>query len=315
MAETISTPGGPILLCAGTDAAAAARLAEAAADLLHQRPVVVLATWQPPPVMGAIDAVADALYDARADLRGSAQRSAAESAHAAAEVLEAHGMQVSPQVRPEEYTPWRMILDVADEIDAAVIVAGVSEDAARRPGALGRQARALAHRTHRPLLLVTPDGAAPDDAAVLFATDGSAHATRALRTAATLLRPRPAIVASVWRPVGDAAGLAMAAVPDDIARQGAERLDEAARLRSAGHAGDGVELLAGAGWAVQASTIKKARHVPSAIADAAGEHRAAAIVTGTRGRSRIAAALLGSTAEGVVRDSDRPVLLVPPPTG
>lgn len=315
MAETISTPGGPVLLCAGTDAAAAARLAEAAAALLHQRPVVVLATWQPPAVMSAIDAVADALYDARADLRGSAQRAAAETAHAAAEVLEAHGMHVSRQVCPEEYTPWRMILDVADEIDSAAIVAGVSEDRARQPGALGRQARALAHRTHRPLLLVTPDGAVPDDAPVLFATDGSAHATRALRAAATLLRPRPAIVASVWRPVGDAAGLAMAAVPDEVARQGAKRLDEAARLRSAGHAGEGAELLTGAGWAVQTSTSRKARHVPSAIADAADEHRAAAIVTGTRGRSRLAAALLGSTAEGILRQADRPVLLVPAPAG
>ena len=68
MTETPSTrpSRGPILLCAGTDAAAAAHLAEAAAALLEHR-AVVLATWQPPPVLGGIDAVLDAFHDTHDD--------------------------------------------------------------------------------------------------------------------------------------------------------------------------------------------------------------------------------------------------------
>ncbi|HEV2060677.1 MAG TPA: hypothetical protein VGR11_15095, partial [Solirubrobacteraceae bacterium] len=119
-------------------------------------------------------------------------------------------MHVTRQVCQQEYSPWRTILEFAEEIDAAAIVAGTSEDAARQPGSLGRQARALAHRTRRPLLLLAPDAAVPgDDAPALFASDGSTAATRAMTIAGALLAPRPAIVASAWQPIGDAVGVAM----------------------------------------------------------------------------------------------------------
>lgn len=310
---TFTDAHGPILLCAGTDAAAAVRLAEAAAALLDHRAAVVLATWQPPPIMGGLDAVMDALYDARADLRDVARRAAAQTAHAAAEALEAHGIHVTRQVCPEEHSPWRMILDLAENVDAAAIVAGTSEHARHRPGSLGRQARALAHRTRRPLLLVPPEAAVPgDDAPALFTADGSTPATRAGRVASAILRPRPAIVASAWHPVDHAVGVAMVAIPDEVARQGAARLNEDARLRAAGRAGEAVELLAGAGWHATTATLEATRNVPAAILDAADEHDAAVIITGTRGRSPIAAALLGSTAESVLRHAACPVLLVPP---
>lgn len=315
MTDTTSpdAPRGPILLCAGTDGAAAVRLAEAAAALLDHRAAVVLATWQTPPVMGGLEAAMDALYDLHTDLRDAARKAAAEVAHAAAEALEAHGMHVTRQVCPEEYSPWRMILDLAEQVDASVIVAGTSEDAARASGAIGRQARALAHRTRRPLLLLTPGGAvARDDAPALFATDGSEHAIRAMRIGGALLLPRPAVVASAWQPIGRTANLAMIAVPDDVVRQGVVRIDEGARERADGQAAEGAAMLAAAGWRAAATAIEADRNVPAALVHAAGEHDAAVVVTGTRGRSRIAAALLGSTAESILRCAGRPVLLVPP---
>ncbi|MDP1848580.1 MAG: universal stress protein [Solirubrobacteraceae bacterium] len=318
MTDTTSSdpPRGPILLCAGTDAAAAVRLAEAAATLLEHRAVVVLAAWQPPPVMGGLEAAMDALYDLHADLRDAARKAAAQVAHAAAEALEAHGIHVTRQICPEEYSPWRMILDIAEQVDASVIVAGASEDAARATGAIGRQARALAHRTRRPLLLLTPGGApARDDAPALFATDGSEHAIRAMRIGGALLLPRPAVVASVWQPIGRTANLAMVAVPDDVVRQGAARIDDGARERADGQAAEGVSILAAGGWRTERTAIEADRHVAAELVHAAGEHDAAVIVTGTRGRSRIAAALLGSTAESILRHAGRPVLLVPPPAG
>jgi len=55
-----------------------------------------------------------------------------------------------------------------------------------------------------------------------------------------------------------------------------------------------------------------ARNLPAAIIGAADEHGAAIVVTGTRGRSRLAAALLESSAEGILRHAERPVLLVSP---
>jgi nucleotide-binding universal stress UspA family protein len=314
MTETTSPdpPRGPILLCAGTDAAAAVRLAEAAAALLDHRAAVVLATWQPP-MMSGLDADMDALYDVHADLRDAARHAAAQTAHAAAEELEAHGMHVTRRICPAEYSPWRTILDIAEEIDACVIVAHTSEDMDRGIGALGRQARGLAHRARRPLLLLTPAGAgAGDDAPALFAADGSGSATLAIEVGSALLRPRPAVVASAWQPVVQTAGVAMVAVPDHVVREGAARLDEAARERATGQARDGAGILTAAGWSAETSAIEAARNVPAALVAAAAEHDAAVIVTGTRGRSRIAAALLGSTAESVLRWAGRPVLLVPP---
>jgi hypothetical protein len=52
-------------------------LAEAAVSLLTDRPAVVLATWEPPPMMGGYDAVMDALYDAHEELRATARQAAA----------------------------------------------------------------------------------------------------------------------------------------------------------------------------------------------------------------------------------------------
>lgn len=306
-------PYGPILLCAGTEPAAAASLAEAAAALLADRPAVVLATWAPAPVLSGVDAAMDALYDIHADLRRAARHAADAAAQAACEALNAHGLDATTRVHCDDGSPWRTILDVADELDAAAIVAGSAERPSPHPGSLLRQARALAHRSRRPLLLL-PTGAAPagPDAPAIFAYDASAPAGYAVRTAATLLRPRPALLTTAWQSATYAVGLALLAVPDAIAHKGADELDDDSRRKAQARASDGAALLGAAGWPCE-TAVPEARSVPGAIIGTADEHDAAIIVTSTRGHSRIAAALLGGTAEGILRHADRPVLLVPPP--
>lgn len=306
-------PDGPILLCAGTDAAAAARLADVAASLLADRPVLVLATWEPPPMVGGVDAVMDALYDAHADLRTAARRAAAEAAGAACEVLDERGFDVTRRVCADERAPWRVILEIAEEIDAGVIVAGATDGTTHHQGGLGRETRALAHRSRRPLLVLPADGHAAGDAAIaLFAYDGSPPADTALRAGARLLIKRPALAACAWQTAMYAVGVAMIAIPDEVARKGAEGLDESSRREAETHARHAAEQLGAAGWTCETAALETARSVPGAIIVAAEEHDAAVILTGTRGRSRIAAALLGSSAEGILRHAGRPVLLVPP---
>ncbi len=301
-----------MLLCAGTDPTVAARLAEVAASLLGNRPAVVLATWEPLALAG-FRSLMDALYDAHEDLRDAARHAALQIARAASEVLGAHGIHVTREVCPEEHSPWQEILDAADRFDASVIVAGTSEDPDARPGTLGGQARALAHRARRPLLLV-PAGAGPADAAqpVIFACDGSESASHAVSTAGQLLGPRRAIAASVWQTARHVVGAAMLAVPDEVARKGAHALDEAARLQAVGQATEAAAALTAADWSCEAAAIEASGSVPAAIVESADELDAAVIVAGTRGRSRVAAALLGSTAEAIMRRADRPVLLVAP---
>lgn len=307
-------PPGAILICAGTDAGAAANLAEAAAPLLADRPAVALAIWRPPP-LGGMDAVMDALYDAHTELRAAARAAAEDAARATCAVLAAHSVSAVTRVVADDRPAWQVILDVADAMRAEAIVAGASERGAWLHGALGGQARALAHRVRCPLLIVPAGGGSPrDDAPVVFAYDASITADHALTTAAAVLRPRPAIVATVWQPASAIVGAALLAIPDEIARQGADRLDDAARQHADEQAGDAAALLAGCGWRSEPVAIESARSVPAAIVAAADERGAAVIVTGTRGRSRVTAALLGSSAEGVLRHADRPVLLVPPAT-
>jgi|GEM_PF-2570802 len=305
---------GPILLCAGTDAATAGRLAEAAAALLIDRPVVVLATWAPPPIMGPFDGAMDALYDVHADQRAEARHVAGEAARGAAEALAGYGLGVTTRIRDDARAPWHAILEVADEIGAAVIVGGTREAGSPHPGTLGRQARGLAHRTHRPLLLLPPD-ATPADirSPALFAFDGSASARHAVGTAARLMRPRPAVVATAWLTASYAVGVALIAVPEAVAERGADGLDERSRHDAEHEAGDGAQILTGAGWDCEAAALEGRLSVPATIVDVADDRDAAIVVTGTRGRSRIAAALLGSTAESVLRHAGRPVLLIPPP--
>lgn len=301
-----------MLVCAGTDPTVAARLGEVAARLLGDRPAIVLATWAPPPIAG-LESVMDALYDAHEDLRDAARQAALRTARAASDALEAHGVHVTRRVCPEEQSPWREILDAADHYDAAVIVAATTEDDAAHAGALGRQARALAHRARRPLLLVPADTvAAGDGEPALFAYDGSPAAAHAVSAATRLLRRRPAVVVSVWHSATYVVGVAMLAVPDDVVRRGVEGLDDGARRQAAGEASEAAAVLQAAGWSCHGAAVRTSRNVPSAIVGVADERDAAIVVTGTRGRSRVAATLLGSSAEGIVRHAGRPVLLVAP---
>lgn len=279
----------PILLCAGTRPAVAARLAETAVALLDGNCAVVMATWAPPTSAAAEQAV-----------------------DAAATILSAHGGDVRRAVLEQRRSPWEAILDLADEVAAGVIVAGASEGAGP-PGTLGREARGLAHRTRRPLLLAPPDGARPGATGpAVVASDGSDHARRAIDVAAQILRPRPAVIVSAWHSAAHAVGAAGLALPDEVARQGAARLDDEARDEAEANARAAAAQLEQAGWTCELDVRMTARSVPGAIIDAADDHDAAVIVIGTRGRSRVAAALLGSTADAVLRHAGRPVLLVPP---
>jgi nucleotide-binding universal stress UspA family protein len=306
-------PDGPILLCAGTEPAAAAGLAEAAAALLAGRSAVVLATWSAPPVLSGVDAAMDALYDIHADLRRAARGAAEQAATAACETLDARGVDATARVHADDGSPWRLILELADELDAGVIVAGVAERPSPHAGSLGRQARALAHRSQRPLLLLPADAAAAGpDAPAVFAYDGSDPADHALRAAQALLQPRPARLATAWQSASYALALALLAVPAPIAHKGADELDDETRRRAQALATNGAQQLGAAGWQCE-TDVPEARSVAHAIIGTADAHDAAIVVTGTRGRSRVAAALLGSTAEGILRHASRPVLLVPPP--
>jgi nucleotide-binding universal stress UspA family protein len=263
--------------------------------------------------MGALDTVLGALYDADLEVRAAARDAAAEAAAAAIEVLDAAGIAVTRRLSPEEMPPWHVALEVADEVGAAVVVAGTNESVDAPPGSLGREARALAHRGSLPLLLVPPAADPPAGAApAVFAFDGSSPASHALDVAGMLLTPRPAVVATAWETASYAVGVALLAVPAGVAQHGAQSLDAASCSAAAATAGEGATSLAAAGWTSDPLAVEARRNPATAIIGLAAERDAALIVTGTRGRARLSAALLGSTAEALIRHAGRPVLLVAP---
>jgi nucleotide-binding universal stress UspA family protein len=149
-----------------------------------------------------------------------------------------------------------------------------------------------------------------DGRPVVIAYDGSDHARAAIEQAGALLRFRWAVVVCVWSPIEVAAPAATVAIPAGVALAGARGLDADRQRRAERLAAEGAELARRASFAVETRTIGRDGPAWRAIVDCAAELDAAAIVTGTRGRSLPAAALLGSTAEGVLHHAHRPVLVV-----
>jgi nucleotide-binding universal stress UspA family protein len=149
----------------------------------------------------------------------------------------------------------------------------------------------------------------PTDHPGLVAYDGSAHAGAAVRDAAALLRPRTAVVVSVWSPVESVAA-ALIALPASVAHAGARAIDTASREEAERLAAEGADLARSGGLDASSRALEGAGPAWDAIVRLADEIDAAIVVTGTRGRSALAAAVLGSTALGVLSHAGRPVLIV-----
>jgi nucleotide-binding universal stress UspA family protein len=145
---------------------------------------------------------------------------------------------------------------------------------------------------------------------VLFAFDGSVHARAAIDQAATLLRPGPAVVATAWTPFADAAPAALLAFPGRMVEGVVEDLDAAGRETAEQLANEGAELARAAGFDATARTVGSPGPFFAALVELADEIDASAIVLGTRGRSTLAATVLGSVSTGVLHHTRRPVLVM-----
>jgi nucleotide-binding universal stress UspA family protein len=149
-----------------------------------------------------------------------------------------------------------------------------------------------------------------DDRPVLIAYDGSDHARAAVKQAGALVRPRRAVVACVWATLESAAPAAALGAPASLARGGARELDAVARERAEALAAEGAALALEAGLDAESRAVSTHGSPWHGIVHCAKEIDAAAIVTGSRGRSGLAAAFLGSTAQGVLHHAHRPVIVV-----
>jgi nucleotide-binding universal stress UspA family protein len=162
---------------------------------------------------------------------------------------------------------------------------------------------------------------------VLLCYDGSDNARRAIERAGQLLGGGEAVVLTVWESLGSAilrrvqsASTELGREARGIAEEVVDELDASGADAARATALEGAALATGAGFdarplfprAVARAAERTAVTVWRAVLDAADEEGTELIVLGSRGRSGVKSMVLGSVSYGVVHNSGRPVLIVPP---
>jgi nucleotide-binding universal stress UspA family protein len=162
---------------------------------------------------------------------------------------------------------------------------------------------------------------------IVFAYDGSGASRRAIERAASLLRPVPAIALTVWQSVGSVVFRHDLPESFEVARDVVDELDAATRRAAEGTAAEGSELLSAVGFQAEAlarrafeDSPRRTRTVWQEVVRVVEEREASAVVLGSRGRSSVGSAVLGSVSHGVVNHCPCTVLVVPieegrPPVG
>jgi nucleotide-binding universal stress UspA family protein len=145
----------------------------------------------------------------------------------------------------------------------------------------------------------------------MVAYDGSAESRAAVHAAVTLFPGRRLIVVTVWE---TGLAMAMASASSTALRSSGEGIaGEVAQLERAEvaqTAREGAELARGLGATGEAIAVTEDLHAAVAVASEADRRDPCVIVVGSRGLGRVKAPLLGSTSQGLLRHTKRPVLVV-----
>lgn len=152
---------------------------------------------------------------------------------------------------------------------------------------------------------------------ILIGFDGSDVAEQAIREAGALLAGRPAVVIVVWKAgVGfELLTLPTSTIglpPTSIDISAALETDRALYEHAERLAAKGAGLARDAGLDAEGLVIADEPAVPIAetLTRTADERDAAALVVGSHGHGPVAAALVGSTTQGVLRHARVPVVVV-----
>lgn len=145
---------------------------------------------------------------------------------------------------------------------------------------------------------------------ILFAFDGSDHARAAIERAGALLQPGPAVVVTVWSTLWQAAPSALLALPGGVVSEAVTDIDSTTRETAEQIAAEGARLAAAAGFDSKPHVTRVDGAFFAELVRCADELDVTAIVMGSRGRSAVAATILGSVSTGVLHHTSRPVLVV-----
>jgi nucleotide-binding universal stress UspA family protein len=229
----------------------------------------------------------------------------------AAQLGDTHGVDVRIELVAGD--PVDEIVAYADSADVDLIVIGSRGRGAVASSLLGSVSHSVLHEARRPVLVVGETGTRPDPPTlprqprretpmlrtIVWATDGSAAADRALPYAKALAGADGGSLVAVHaieRFVGRAAGVPVHADEPEVE----------AKIR-----GQVRELVEEGLDATVRFVTGREPETPRMIAEVAHEVGADVIVVGTRGRSALAGAVLGSVTQRLLHIAPCPVLAVP----
>ena len=145
----------PTLVCYdGSDQSS--RGLEALRGLLAPSEVVVLTVWQPLVTkLAETGSFGVFALDDETEVDDSEEKAARDAAELAAERARAAGHSATARVEEAQQAAWMKIIEVADEIDAGLIVCGTRGRGSIRTALLGSVSHAVLTHSGRPVL-ITP---------------------------------------------------------------------------------------------------------------------------------------------------------------
>lgn len=145
----------PVLICYDGSPNAKQAIVVARATLADDW-AILLHVWESP-----VAVLADSFSDSGVrpgppiqDLNRLAGDRARAIAHEGADFARSKGLNVELRLERDKASAWRTILDVAEEIDADLIVVGTRGRTAVQSGLLGSVSGAVVHHSARPVLIV-----------------------------------------------------------------------------------------------------------------------------------------------------------------
>ncbi len=145
---------GPVLFCYDGSKGSRAAMVTAAELIVHPAPAVVLTVWQPAAVLLARAGGFGGGYLSDEDrVDGEQAQLAAGAAEEGVERARAHGYDAGPRVEEATEGEGRMIIKIADELDARLIVCGRRGLGAVASALLGSVSHVVLAHAGRPVLI------------------------------------------------------------------------------------------------------------------------------------------------------------------
>jgi nucleotide-binding universal stress UspA family protein len=149
---------GPVLFCYDGSSGSRAAMGAAAELVVHPAPACVLTVWQPASVLLARAGGFGGSYLSDEDrVDEDEQKLAGQAAAEGEQLARDHGFEATSRVERATEGPGRAIIEVADELDARLIVCGRRGLGVVASAVLGSVSHAVITRSGRPVL-VAPEG-------------------------------------------------------------------------------------------------------------------------------------------------------------